>query len=302
ILLLQRRVELKELNSILYVFSLSAVFFSLLTLLIAVFTVGFIPANQELAGMIGMHASYMGMYIAFAFFILLGISLKQGFNLLNSILLIFLLLMIAILASRIIAVASVIIAFIWFGFLNYKLKYLLRLIGAIVVVTLLSIFSPPIKNRFYEAVNFEDKVILDQEMVEEGPEFRNSYGGRTLRSAIWKCSLDILGEHWLFGVGTGDDHAALQQSYKNRNFVFAWKYNSHNAHNLFLQSLIAAGVLSLLALILIFYYIIHFALKFKMLDLFSFSVLFFLFYMIDISISIHKVIVIFSLFSSVFAS
>lgn len=302
VLLLQKRISLKELDKILYYFSVSAVVFSLLALIISLVEHSAIPANQELAGSIGMHASYMGLYVAFGFFIILERSLKKTFSFQNIILQLILLFMIAFLASRIIALASLIIAIVWFVILNYRTKYLLSIIVIAALVAVISYFSPPIKNRFYEAINIEDQVVLDQKTSEVETDFRNAYGGRALRMAIWKCSWDVLSKNWLFGVGTGDDHAAIQQSYKDRNFVFAWKYNSYNAHNLFLQTVIASGILALLALLAIFIYFIYYSLKFKMLNLFAFVLLFFSISMVETSLNVQKGIVFFALFTSIFAS
>jgi O-antigen ligase len=75
------------------------------------------------------------------------------------------------------------------------------------------------------------------------------WGGKALRLAIWKCSADIIKHHWLFGVGTGDVQDSLQQSYENRKFYFASRYNRYNAHNQYIQIALATGVVGLLLLL-----------------------------------------------------
>ncbi len=71
------------------------------------------------------------------------------------------------------------------------------------------------------------------------------WGGKTIRLAIWECSLDILKEHWLTGVGIGNSQDELQKAYEKRKFYFASRYNKYNAHNQYIQQAIASGVLGL---------------------------------------------------------
>jgi O-antigen ligase len=86
--------------------------------------------------------------------------------------------------------------------------------------------------------------------LDEDASLGKNWGGRSIRSAIWKCSEDILRTHWLTGVGTGDIQDSLQQAYENRKFYFASRYNHYNAHNEYLQMAIGHGVAGVLILIL----------------------------------------------------
>ncbi|MFN7604055.1 MAG: O-antigen ligase family protein [Bacteroidota bacterium] len=68
-----------------------------------------------------------------------------------------------------------------------------------------------------------------------------------MRRAIWVCAIDVIKNDLWLGVGTGDGQDALQESYLNRNFVLAGKYNRFNAHNQYLQVAINFGLIGLLS-------------------------------------------------------
>ena len=68
------------------------------------------------------------------------------------------------------------------------------------------------------------------------------------RILIWKSSFELIREHPLFGVGTGDVKDALMEKYKANNLtkILAEKLN---AHNQYLQTFISIGVFGFMALV-----------------------------------------------------
>ena len=73
----------------------------------------------------------------------------------------------------------------------------------------------------------------------------------SLRVLEWKASWHQLKSSWLFGVGTGDGQAALQEFYSNFSANTAQlKYNSHNQY---LQTGLELGAVGVLALLLCFF-------------------------------------------------
>jgi len=102
---------------------------------------------------------------------------------------------------------------------------------------------PPLHQQWQEFfISSEERTIpLDQDAS-----LGKSWGGGSIREAIWKCSGDIIRRHWLAGVGTGDIQDSLQQAYENRKFYFASRYNRYNAHNQYLQLMIGHGLPGLL--------------------------------------------------------
>ena len=69
-----------------------------------------------------------------------------------------------------------------------------------------------------------------------------------IRWRIWDSASDILStdNNWILGLGTGDTQIVLDKSYQNKGYISA--FESHlNAHNQYIQILLAIGVVGLLA-------------------------------------------------------
>jgi O-antigen ligase len=70
----------------------------------------------------------------------------------------------------------------------------------------------------------------------------------TLRKVIWESAFEIISEHWLTGVGTGDANNELKIRYREKHLT--WPLNDNlNAHNQYLQTAIAIGISGLLVLV-----------------------------------------------------
>jgi len=93
------------------------------------------------------------------------------------------------------------------------------------------------------------------------------------------------------GVGAGDVHKSLQASYKRNEFQLAWQYNNFNSHNLFIETIIAVGVLGVVVLITLFYLLFFSAIKNRNMLLFCFTTLFFMFSLIESAFNVQKGIV-----------
>jgi O-antigen ligase len=106
---------------------------------------------------------------------------------------------------------------------------------------------PTLRRQWKELTDPREKTTIP---LDRDASLGTSWGGMSIRKAIWKCSGDLVRRHWLTGVGTGDIQDSLQQAYENRQFYFASRYNHYNAHSQFLQTLIGhgAGGLSILLL------------------------------------------------------
>jgi len=72
------------------------------------------------------------------------------------------------------------------------------------------------------------------------------------RLAVWHCASEVAREHWLTGVGAGDVEDKLQEKYKEKQFVFALRYNL-NAHNQYLDVLISSGVGGIILFVFAFF-------------------------------------------------
>lgn len=112
------------------------------------------------------------------------------------------------------------------------------LTGGTILVVLAIVFVPALQQKWQEVVTFNEETIpLDQDAS-----LGRDWNGIAIRKAIWNCSIDVVKDNLWLGVGTGDAQDALQQAYHTRQFYFASRYNRFNAHNQYLQVLVAHGL------------------------------------------------------------
>ena len=301
VLLCQNGLNLEEIKKILYWFSTGVAFFSLIAIVISIFKYGELFANQELAHLIGLHASYYSLFVALSIFVILEIFLEKKATLIHFIILALLLFMISLLASRSIIIGLFILTVIWFSLIRFNKKNLFFSSLTIVLITLFCLSFKPIRNRFYEAVDSKDFVELDAPLNEHKT-LGKTYGGRAIRFAIWQCSFDLIKENWILGVGTGDTQNKLQESYKTHTFEFAYLYNRYNAHNLFIQTIISSGILGLVSIVSILTFLVFISIKIKSITSFAFSLLFIFISLVEASLNVQSGVVFFALFSSIFVS
>lgn len=302
-ILFQKPFSRKELKFILLFYAGFMFLSSLTALIVGVIKLDYIPTNQELSGTIGSHASYLSLYC------LLGLAAmihfftnleRRKWKLLGFAICLIQVFLLLLLASRIILLSMVLVALIWI--LVYKLnrKALVTLVSLLTLIILLGSQIEGVKSRFIDAVNFDDGIELG--ITEEEFKPGANYGGRALRIAIWRCSLDVIENHWLFGVGAGDVHQHLQSSFKENGFVFAWKYNYYNAHNLFIETLIAVGLPGLVLLIILFTYLLLGSLKEGNLILITFSIGYILLSLMESNFNVQKGQIFFLVFACLFVN
>lgn len=196
------------------------------------------------------HPSYMAMYITFAVVIIL-------YNMLNKwktysinwkvswlLLLIFYNVFIITLASK----AGIISLGLVYGIaVTYALarkRYNLSGIFGILLIALvcLYMFFPYSYNRMTVA-----RAAVEQDKLD-----KNSTEGSVLRMLIWRSSLEIVKDHFLIGVGTGDVEGALVQKYNEKGITMAVEQKL-NAHNQYIQTYLAIGLLGFLAIVLMLF-------------------------------------------------
>lgn len=66
------------------------------------------------------------------------------------------------------------------------------------------------------------------------------------RIELWRASWKVIREHWLFGVGIGQQRAALDQQLELQHSPIADKKKNRGSHNQFLTFWMAAGIIPLL--------------------------------------------------------
>ena len=65
--------------------------------------------------------------------------------------------------------------------------------------------------------------------------------GTVARMEIWKISIGLIKQHFMFGVGTGDVKDVFMKAYQQQNLYSIFK-KKLNAHNQYLQTFVTLGV------------------------------------------------------------
>lgn len=148
-------------------------------------------------------------------------------------------------------------------------KGILLLFLAVISFYALFTFLPTTADRFKKT----QSVLSEQKQSSTKKMESNSE-----RLDVWKAGIEVIRKHPVFGVGTGDVKDALLSEYQKENKLFVYNMRL-NAHNQYLQTYIALGILG--ALLLIFLLVlpgwmairrIHF-IYFSFLAVFAFNIL-----------------------------
>jgi O-antigen ligase len=126
----------------------------------------------------------------------------------------------------------------------------------------ISILSMMLLGVFFlqrERIQYMWQFSQPQEIKYESPHWYDWTSGLAIRQAIWSCSMDAYkGANLYFGHGTGDAKGALLSAYTSRNFVLALEYQ-FNAHNQYIETLLALGFVGLIYLIGMFFSFMYIA-------------------------------------------
>ncbi|MEZ4829754.1 MAG: O-antigen ligase family protein [Bacteroidia bacterium] len=88
------------------------------------------------------------------------------------------------------------------------------------------------------------------------------HSGKAVRLFIWDNAVELISAHPWLGVGTGDSLDELAESYQEEGFTYGYK-NRMNAHNQYLETAIALGLVGGLYLISCFVLSAGFAIRSK---------------------------------------
>lgn len=290
----QKPLSKFSLNSLFAVFSWFVLGACLLAITISLIQAKTVLANQELAILIGMHASYLSLYGSFALFYFIRETFSQSSKILNGLAAFFLIASLLFLSARMVLLATFLAAGAWVLFFQFNWKRLIALGVGVIILSVAALNIEPIKKRFKEGFDQSEKVEFGY--VENKEDVKN-YGGKAIRFAIWYCITDLMKEKALIGVGAGDVHENLQASYKEHEFQLAWQFNNYNTHNLFFETIIGVGITGIAILLALFYTLFLQAIKSRSLIYFSFTALFFLFSLIEASFNVQRGFVFFILLS-----
>ncbi len=198
------------------------------------------------------HPSYLAMYLGLAITALcfqLVSEYSTGNQKLSALIMILLFsVVVFLLSSKAGILITVIIWISVFGFYTSKRKkYLLGVAGFVAMVALAIIawlYVPQVRQRI-EAMT---SVITGDNTANDPAE------SNAVRLQVWKAAGEIVfGKEFLIGCGTGDVKETLLAKYKEKGYTGAYEIDAEgklvkllNAHNQFLQSFIALGILGFL--------------------------------------------------------
>lgn len=240
LMLASKPFERKQLNLISLVFVLSCVLASLILLGKSSWIYLQTGENHFFyqAFSVWIHPSYFSLYIGLALVLAYKLYRDQVY-LKNRILvfglLIFLSGITVLLSSKMGLAVYVLLVLI---FLIYQIvsrkKYALGIGGLLLAVVLVFIIIQKVP-----AVGARVKQLFT--VVNANQIDRSNSESSAVRLLIWEASREVLKEHYLLGVGTGDVKAALMQKYQKLGMTGAYE-NKLNAHNSYYQLFIALGI------------------------------------------------------------
>ncbi len=118
------------------------------------------------------------------------------------------------------------------------------------------------------------------------------------RLIIWNNAFDLLQDHYVTGVGTGDVLNELKSSYRANEEWHSYR-KSFNAHNEFLETFLRIGVLGFIIFLAIFVVIICYAIKNRDLILINFVWLMFFFFNFETMLNRIQGVIFFAFFIAV---
>jgi len=198
------------------------------------------------------HPSYLAMYFTFDVAIILSWlignrQINSSKKTISILLILYFQVFIILLSSKagILSVGVIYIIFAIYIFLNKSY----RTLTSVLTPLLLLISFVAILFMFPRSYGRFVSVVSSIEHEETLP--ANTHESSAARILVWKSAIEVIKDNSVFGVGTGDVKQELRKVYKEKNIESA--YEDHlNAHNQFIQTTVALGIIGLLVLLSFF--------------------------------------------------
>jgi O-antigen ligase len=198
-----------------------------------------------------MHPSYYSLYLIFSFVLFQEFFIKKSKN--NRITKYFVWLILLFILLFIRSRVPIII-----GVLIVLLSILKDLKRIMIYVTIALLFVL----LFYKWSLFID-------ILSHGRDLSKSIDERL---SLWKSSIEVIKNNWMFGVGVGDFQTALDK----QNYIMGFDIgvdNRYNSHNQYLQIFASTGIFGFLSFLSIHYYLLRNKLKQKSFVIMSFIII-----------------------------
>ncbi|MBI4931494.1 MAG: O-antigen ligase family protein [Bacteroidetes bacterium] len=139
-----------------------------------------------------------------------------------------------------------ILSLLLFGaFVSWQLIFKEKKIKFAVVGIIISVLL--FVSLYFSAPEFTIRVKSIFNIFSENIDMRKSEESTASRIAIWNAAKTVIAENFFIGTGTGDVKDALTDEYSKQGMTFALKEDL-NAHNQFLQSFTALGIIGFISL------------------------------------------------------
>lgn len=196
-----------------------------------------------------IHPSYLALYVCFAIAILLYFNIRSWHSsrlmkILSFGLILLFELFVVMLSSKAGILSLIIVIALYASYIIFSERKYLQgfLSGGVLTISFMILFFlfPASSARFEQT-----REVLEQADVGRA-EVANSTGERIM---IWYYSFEITNENFFFGVGTGDVKDRLLDKYVEKGMNNALELEL-NAHNQYIQILVALGILGMITLML----------------------------------------------------
>lgn len=266
------KIRFKFLQNIVYLFALSTGYFLILAVYRSVVNGSIYYTHPESGEVLStfftyvglsewvIHPAYLSLWAGTAFLLSVFYVYKNPEKILNWVVLFSLFILILLSQSRmnilslivVLACISVVVVF-----RKYSLKKSIIIIATMSILTGITVSALPdrFKGRFKDFTTLEYNI--------EAESFHDGFNGITIRLAEWKCALQEIEKRPFFGSGVGDARFHLEESYKRNKFVYGYR-EKFNAHNQFIETTLAIGLVGLMVLLAIFFYAFYTAYKYKL--------------------------------------
>jgi len=247
VFLFKNPLLLKRKNWVLNSFVLGSIVSSIAMLIIAFFR--FDGTNSQVfyyTSFSLFHPSYMAMYFVFSILIIIQIMDKDlkklNHRIIGYLSILFLLILISFLQSKAGILSSIAISLYYLVYSFLRFRTLVMRISFFILAVSVSLVFAQKTNRLQAMAQSVEKI------SEQG----QTTGSTGIRYSMWKVAVEAIGEHWLFGVGSGDIKPILFQKYKVQKLEDAIK-NNYNIHNQYLETFLGQGLIGIFLLLYLLY-------------------------------------------------
>ncbi|MCL7752803.1 O-antigen ligase family protein [Polaribacter sp. Z022] len=244
------------------------------------------------------HTTYQGLWISFAvlfFCIEFYKKKKKPIRIILFFLILVLIGWLLLISTRMplfSLLISSIITIVIFGKIPKKKLIYIGLLGLIICSVIFS-FKNPVSIRVKEYYKTGLNVLNVNSKKYE-------YNSSNVRNGIYYCSLKLVKNNFIFGVGIGDVQDELNNCYSDNISSNIYTWRDYNTHNQYLFFFVTSGVFGFLFFLLFLYYLINKSYKQKNFIYFYFIISVSLMFLTENILERSDGVIFFSFFNSIF--